>query len=88
MCAILTSDCSAARLRGFEEDLHLEGNQFATVLSVLYVGYISMQAREPQAERLARIPAYVGIFTGRQPSAAELARFEARLPPEPPGGRA
>lgn len=34
---------SAARLRGFEEDLGLVGNQFATVLSILYVGYITMQ---------------------------------------------
>ncbi|KAG6812331.1 hypothetical protein H0H92_003415 [Tricholoma furcatifolium] len=33
----------AARLRGFEEDLHLEGNQFASILSILYVGYILMQ---------------------------------------------
>ncbi|KAG6855142.1 hypothetical protein C0991_006071 [Blastosporella zonata] len=37
------NNASAARLRGFEEDLHLEGNQFATILSVLYVGYIFMQ---------------------------------------------
>ncbi|KNZ79848.1 hypothetical protein J132_08506, partial [Termitomyces sp. J132] len=34
---------AAARLRGFEEDLHLEGNQFASILSILYVGYIFMQ---------------------------------------------
>jgi hypothetical protein len=34
---------SAARLRGFEEDLGLVGNQFGTVLSILYVGYITMQ---------------------------------------------
>jgi len=34
---------SAARLRGFEEDLGMEGTQFATVLSVLYIGYIAMQ---------------------------------------------
>ena len=33
----------AARLRGFEEDLRLEGNQFASVLSALYIGYIIMQ---------------------------------------------
>lgn len=36
-------DCSAARLRGFEDDLHLEGEQFNTLLSILYVGYILMQ---------------------------------------------
>ena len=34
---------SAARLRGFEEDLGLVGNQFASILSILYVGYITMQ---------------------------------------------
>lgn len=33
----------AARLRGFEADLNLTGSQFATVLSVLYVGYLIMQ---------------------------------------------
>ena len=30
-------------MRGFEEDLGLVGNQFATTLSILYVGYIAMQ---------------------------------------------
>ena len=34
---------SAARLRGFEEDLGLTGNQFASILSVFYVGYVTMQ---------------------------------------------
>ncbi|KAF9240842.1 MFS general substrate transporter [Melanogaster broomeanus] len=34
---------SAARLRGFEEDLHLEGQQFNTILSTPFVGYILMQ---------------------------------------------
>ncbi|KAF9646956.1 MFS general substrate transporter, partial [Thelephora ganbajun] len=37
------NNAAAARLRGFEEDLGLTGNQFATVLSILYVGYITMQ---------------------------------------------
>ena len=35
---------SAARFRGFEEDLGLTWNQFATISSVLYVGYITMHA--------------------------------------------
>lgn len=35
--------CSAARLRGFEKDLNLQGQEFATLLSILYVGYILMQ---------------------------------------------
>ncbi len=34
---------SAARVHGFEEDLHLQGQEFATLLSILYVGYIIMQ---------------------------------------------
>ena len=34
---------SVARLKGFEHDLHLQGAQFATLLSVLYVGYTIMQ---------------------------------------------
>lgn len=40
-----TSLClsSAARLRGFEEDLGLEDSQFAFILSILYVGYLLMQ---------------------------------------------
>lgn len=37
------NNASAARLRGFEVDLHLEGQQFDTLLSILYVGYILMQ---------------------------------------------
>jgi len=37
------NNASAARLHGFEEDLHLTGNQFASILSILYVGYILMQ---------------------------------------------
>lgn len=37
------NNAAAARLRGFEDDLHLEGNQFASILSILYIGYIFMQ---------------------------------------------
>ncbi|PCH41496.1 MFS general substrate transporter [Wolfiporia cocos MD-104 SS10] len=37
------NNAGAARLKGFEADLHLEGQQFATLLSILYVGYIIMQ---------------------------------------------
>ncbi|KAG2143398.1 MFS general substrate transporter [Suillus bovinus] len=37
------NNASAARTRGFTTDLHLKGQEFATLLSVLYVGYIIMQ---------------------------------------------
>ncbi|KAG9030401.1 hypothetical protein FS842_004431, partial [Serendipita sp. 407] len=37
------NNAAAARLRGFESDLNLHGQQFATLLSILYVGYIAMQ---------------------------------------------
>lgn len=37
------SSFSAARLKGFEADLYLKGQEFNTLLSVLYVGYILMQ---------------------------------------------
>jgi len=33
----------AARLRGFEADLRLKGQEFNSILSILYVGYILMQ---------------------------------------------
>ncbi|KAG2122686.1 major facilitator superfamily domain-containing protein [Suillus cothurnatus] len=35
---------AAARLRGFEEDLGMTGNQFNTLISILYLGYLFMQA--------------------------------------------
>ncbi|KAF8915937.1 MFS general substrate transporter [Mucidula mucida] len=37
------NNAGAARVHGFEEDLHLQGQEFATLLSILYVGYIIMQ---------------------------------------------
>jgi MFS family permease len=37
------NNASAAKLRGFEKDLKLKDQQFATILSILYVGYILMQ---------------------------------------------
>ncbi|SDK89708.1 TetR/AcrR family transcriptional regulator [Aliiruegeria lutimaris] len=49
-------------------------------MTVLYtqLGYISMQIDECPETRIARIPAYVAVFTGREPSEAEFARFRAR----------
>ncbi|KAI0729320.1 MFS general substrate transporter [Fomitopsis betulina] len=37
------NNVSAARLRGFESDLHLVNQEFNTLLGILYVGYILMQ---------------------------------------------
>lgn len=37
------NNISAARLKGLQDDLHLSYNQYATCLSILYVGYILMQ---------------------------------------------
>ncbi|KAJ7179948.1 major facilitator superfamily domain-containing protein, partial [Mycena crocata] len=37
------NNASAARLYGFERDLNLTDTQFASVLSILYVGYVIMQ---------------------------------------------
>ncbi|EMD40846.1 hypothetical protein CERSUDRAFT_131167 [Gelatoporia subvermispora B] len=37
------NNAGAARLRGLQTDLHLQGQEFATLLSILYVGYILMQ---------------------------------------------
>ncbi|KAG1726535.1 MFS general substrate transporter [Suillus paluster] len=38
------TNIAAARLRGFEEDLGMMGNQFNTLTSILYVGYFLTQA--------------------------------------------
>ncbi|KAG2346871.1 hypothetical protein BDR05DRAFT_754534 [Suillus weaverae] len=38
------ANLTAARLRGLEEDLGMTGNQFNTLISILYVGYLLTQA--------------------------------------------
>ncbi|KAG7097009.1 hypothetical protein E1B28_004403 [Marasmius oreades] len=37
------NNAAAARARGLETDLKLQGQEFPTLLSILYVGYIVMQ---------------------------------------------
>ncbi|KAG2049778.1 MFS general substrate transporter [Suillus hirtellus] len=37
------TNAAAARLRGFEEDLGMTGNQFNTLMSIFYVGYLLTQ---------------------------------------------
>ncbi|KAG2147869.1 MFS general substrate transporter [Suillus bovinus] len=46
MCIMSNMDranAAAARLRGFEEELGMTGNQFNTVMSIFYVGYLLTQ---------------------------------------------
>jgi AcrR family transcriptional regulator len=51
----------------------------ARTIYLTQIGYISMQAREDLPTRLARIPIYVQIFTGRHAEPREIARFSARV---------
>jgi AcrR family transcriptional regulator len=50
----------------------------ARTMYLTQIGYISMQTTEDLATRMARIPDYVQIFTGRAPQGRELERFFAR----------
>ena len=49
-------------------------------MTVIYtqIGYISMQVSEDITKRLARMPAYVSVYTGRAPSQADIERFVSR----------
>ena len=49
-------------------------------LTVIYtqIGYISMEVAESLQERIARMPDYVEVFTGRPAIDVEFARFQAR----------
>ncbi|MFC6688152.1 TetR/AcrR family transcriptional regulator [Jhaorihella thermophila] len=49
-------------------------------MTVIYtqIGYISMQVSEDRAARIARMPAYVEVFTGVKPSERDVLRFMAR----------
>ncbi|MEZ5685572.1 MAG: TetR/AcrR family transcriptional regulator [Paracoccaceae bacterium] len=55
-----------------------EADVRARTVYLVQIGYISMQLREPLAERMARIPDYVKTYTGTAPDPAALARFHAR----------
>ena len=50
----------------------------ARAVYLTQIGYISTQAREDLSIRMARIPAYVELFTDSAPTQRELARFHAR----------
>ena len=49
-------------------------------MTVIYtqIGYISMQVSEDITKRLARMPAYVSVYTGRAPLQADIERFVSR----------
>ena len=51
----------------------------ARTVYLVQIGYISMQVREAPAARMARVPRYVEIYSGRAPSPSEIARFHARV---------
>lgn len=59
---------------------YAEGEAEVRAMTVIYtqIGYISMQVTEEPAERIARMPAYVEVFTGRKPSDSDVRRFTSR----------
>lgn len=74
-----------ARLAALQEMLcnwghdAVDADTRARAIYLTQIGYISMQAEETLETRLARIPSYVEIYTGRRPETREIARFKARL---------
>jgi AcrR family transcriptional regulator len=51
----------------------------ARTVYLVQIGYIAMQVRESPATRMSRVRRYVEIYSGRSPSAGEMARFRARV---------
>lgn len=55
------NNMAAARLKGLQDDLKLDNNQYATCLSILYVGYILMQVPSNIfINRISRPSLYIG----------------------------
>jgi MFS family permease len=55
------NNIAAARLKGLQEDLNLSYNEYATCLSILYVGYILMQVPSNMIINLVSRPSlYIG----------------------------
>lgn len=70
-----------AAIRGMFERFGFDGEDAdfrARTVYLVQIGYISMQAEETLATRMARVPAYVRTYTGQAPTERELARFRAR----------
>ena len=57
----------------------VEADVRARTIYLVQIGYISMQAQEDIETRLARIPLYVKIYSGREPEPREIARFNAGI---------
>lgn len=55
-----------------------EAHARARTMYLTQVGYSSMATVESQEERLARMPAYVAVFTGQAPTTGEIERFYSR----------
>ncbi|GAM41942.1 tartrate transporter [Talaromyces pinophilus] len=56
------NNMSAARLKGLQKDLNLTNTQYATCLSILYVGYILMQVPSNIfINRIQRPSLYIGV---------------------------
>jgi AcrR family transcriptional regulator len=70
-------DALARMLRRFGHDA-ASADVAARTVYLVQIGYISMQSDETLADRMARVPGYVAIFTGRKPRRRELDRFFAR----------
>lgn len=72
----LAALCDLLRKWGHEP---IDADVRARTIYLAQIGYISMQAREPLAQRMARIPNYVEIYSGgKAPEPRELARFYAQ----------
>ncbi|MBL4807894.1 MAG: TetR/AcrR family transcriptional regulator [Rhodobacteraceae bacterium] len=64
----------------FKKFDYTDAQSRARSMTVIYtqIGYISMQVTENWQQRIARMPDYVEVYTGRFPSLREIERFEAR----------
>ena len=51
----------------------------ARTVYLVQIGYIAMQVQESAAVRMTRVARYVEIYSGRSPTANEMARFKARV---------
>ncbi|KAI1077958.1 MFS general substrate transporter [Whalleya microplaca] len=56
------NNIASARLKGLQDDLHLDNTQYATCLSILYVGYILMQVPSNMLiNRISRPSLYLSL---------------------------